>query len=52
MKKILIISIVFSLISFCSADTETVNETTSTVNEISFQKGLAKKFYRLRFKLE
>lgn len=42
MKKILIISIVFSLISFCSTDTETVNETTSTVNEISFQKGLAK----------
>ena len=42
MKKILIISIVFSLISFCSTDTETVKETTSTVNEISFQKGLAK----------
>ena len=42
MKKILIISIVFSIISFCSTDTETVNETTSTVNEISFQKGLAK----------
>jgi len=42
MKKILIISIVFSLISFCSTDNETVNETTSTVNEISFQKGLAK----------
>lgn len=42
MKKILIISIVFSLISFCSTGTETVNETTPTVNEISFQKGLAK----------
>jgi hypothetical protein len=42
MKKIIIISIVFSVISFCSTGTETVNETTTTVNEISFQKGLAK----------
>jgi hypothetical protein len=42
MKKIIIISMVFSLISFCSTSTETVNETTTTVNEISFQKGLAK----------
>jgi len=42
MKKIIIISIVFSVISFCSTGSETVNETTSTVNEISFQKGLAK----------
>ena len=42
MKKIIIISMVFSVISFCSTGSETVNETTSTVNEISFQKGLAK----------
>jgi hypothetical protein len=42
MKKIIIISMVFSVISFCSTGTETVNETTTTVNEISFQKGLAK----------
>jgi len=42
MKKIIIISIVFSVISFCSTGSETVNETTTTVNEISFQKGLAK----------
>ena len=42
MKKIIIISMVFSVISFCSTGTETVNETTTTVNEISFQKGLTK----------
>ncbi|MDA0754063.1 MAG: hypothetical protein O3A49_05240 [Candidatus Marinimicrobia bacterium] len=42
MKKIIIISMVFSLISFCSTGAETVNDTTTTVNEISFQKGLAK----------
>jgi len=42
MNKIIIISMVFSVISFCSTGSETVDETTSTVNEISFQKGLAK----------
>jgi len=42
MKKIIIISMVFSVISFCSTGAETVNDTTTTVNEISFQKGLAK----------